>query len=61
MWSLKYDTNELNYKAETDSQTWRIDLCLPRGSGDGGEMDWEFGINRWKPLYTEWMNNNVLL
>ena len=21
MWNLKYDTNELNYEAETDSQT----------------------------------------
>ena len=24
-------------------------------------MDWEFGISRYKLLYTEWMNNKVLL
>ena len=29
MWNLKYDTNELI--CETDSQTWRTDLRMPRG------------------------------
>ena len=29
MWNLKYDTSELTYKTETDSQTQRKDL-LPR-------------------------------
>ena len=29
MWNLKYDTNELIYR--TDSQTQRTDLWLPRG------------------------------
>ena len=24
-------------------------------------MEWEFGINRWKLLYMEWINNKVLL
>ena len=33
MWNLKYDTNELTYEIETDSQTQRIDLWLPRGMG----------------------------
>ena len=33
MWNLKYDTNELIYKTETDSQTQRTDLGLP---GVGG-------------------------
>jgi len=33
MWNLKYDTNEpIN---ETDSQTQRTDLWLPRGRGKG--------------------------
>ena len=38
MWSLKYDTNELVYKTETDSQTQKTDLCLPgrREEGMGG-------------------------
>ena len=29
MWNLKYDTNDLIY--ETDLQTQRIGLCLPKG------------------------------
>ena len=33
MWNLNYDTNELTYKTETDSQ--RVDLWLPRGRGRG--------------------------
>ena len=33
MWNLKYDTNELIYETETDSQTYRTDLWLPRGGG----------------------------
>ena len=31
MWTLKYDTNELIYEIETDSQTYRTNLWLPRG------------------------------
>ena len=34
MWSLKYDTNELIYKTETDSQIEKTDLCL-QGGGTG--------------------------
>ena len=30
-WNLKYDTSEPTYEAETDSQTERTDLWLPRG------------------------------
>ena len=33
MWNLKYDTNELIYKIETDSQTWKTNLYLPKGKG----------------------------
>ena len=33
LWNLKYDTNELIYEAETDSQTARTDLWLPRVAG----------------------------
>ena len=36
MWNLKYDSNELIYKTETDSQTQRTDLWLPRGRGREG-------------------------
>ena len=37
MWNLKYDMNEPTYKTETDSQTERTDLWLPRGRGEGEE------------------------
>ena len=33
MWNLKYDTNEPTYETETDPQTQRTDLWLPRGEG----------------------------
>ena len=37
MWNLKYDTNELIYKTETDSQTQKTNLWLPKGKrGRGG-------------------------
>ena len=41
MWNLKYGTNELIYKTETDSQ--RSDLWLPRGER-GRERD---GLGVW--------------
>jgi len=37
MWALKYDTKEPIYKTETDAETLRIDLWLPRGRGLGEE------------------------
>ena len=61
MWNLKYDTNELINKSETDSQTERTDLWLPRGRVCGGGKDWEFGISRCELLYIEWINNKILL
>ena len=59
MWNPKYDTNELIYNTETDSQTQRTDLWLSRGAGVG--KDWECGISRCKPVYIEWTNNNKIL
>ena len=35
MWDLKYDTSELIYKTETDSQTWKTNVWLPEGKGMG--------------------------
>ena len=37
MWNLKYDTKELIYKTETDSQTKQI--CLPKGKAGGGVIN----------------------
>ena len=35
MWNLKCDTKELNYKTETDSQTLKSNLWLPKGEMRG--------------------------
>ena len=35
--------------------------CGNSSWGDGGGMDWEFGISRCKLLYIGWINNKVLL
>ena len=50
MWNLKYDTKEPGYKIETDLQTQRTDLWLPRERRGRGK-NWEFGISSCKPLY----------
>ena len=39
MWNLKNNTNESIYKTETDSQTQKTNLWLPKGKGFGeGEI-----------------------
>ena len=42
MWNVKFDTNELNYKTETDSNTEKRLVA----KGAWGGMDGEFGISR---------------
>ena len=41
MWNLKYDTNELSHKTETESQTSKTNLRLLKrklwGQGEGGD------------------------
>ena len=38
MWNLKYDTKELVYRTEIDSQTQKTNLWLPKGiAGVGGD------------------------
>ena len=44
MWDLKYDTNELIYKTETDSQTERADMWLPRGRWVEGGRTGRLGL-----------------
>ena len=44
MWNLRQDPNELLYKMETDSQTQRADLWLPRGRRVRGGKEWELGF-----------------
>ena len=48
MWNLKYATNELIYEKETDSQTYRTELWLPRARWGG--MDWEFGVSKMQTI-----------
>ena len=49
---LKKDTNELICSIETDSQTLKTNLSLPKGTGTGG-MDWGVGIGICTVWYTE--------
>ena len=58
MWNLKYDTDELIYKTETDSQKQK-QTCGCQEEGVGGRINGEFRISRYKPLYIEWANNKV--
>ena len=44
-WNLKIDTNELTYKTEADSQTWKTNLCLPKGKGGGIGINQELEVN----------------
>ena len=52
---FKNDTNELIYKTEIDLPTWKMNLWLPKGKGDGGE----FGINSYT-LYLKEINKDLL-
>ena len=48
--NLKQDTNELIYKTETDSQTQKANLKLPK-SKRCGRISYEFEISRYKLLH----------
>ena len=61
IWNLKYDTNEHNYKTETNSLTRRTDLWLPKRRGSGRGLEWEVGVSRCKLFNTERLNNMILL
>ena len=37
MQNLKYDTNELIYKTETDPQAQKTNFWLPKGKAGGGD------------------------
>ena len=49
MESNRNDANELIYKTETDSLTWRTNLWLTNWKGKG--INEEFGINIYTLLY----------
>ena len=50
MWNLKYYTNVLVYKIETDSQTSKPNLGFPKGEG---EDKLELWINRHTLLHMQ--------
>ena len=50
MWKLKYDLNELIYKAETESQIREQTYGYQGGKGRGG-INWEIGADIYIPLY----------
>ena len=56
MWNLKYDRNEPIYETETNSQVWKTDLWLPRGSGWGRD---QLGVwdQQMQTIYREWINS----
>ena len=58
-----YAESKIRYKliSETESQTRRTDLWLPRERDGMGGLDWELGTSRCKVLHIEWINNEVLL
>ena len=63
-WNLKNNTNESIYKTETDSQTWKASLWLPKGKGGGrgvGRINQEYGIHRYKLLHIKQISNKDLL
>ena len=57
MWDLKYDTNELIYKTDSDIEHRLV--AAKRGSGGRDKLG--AGIRRCKLLYVKQINNKVLL
>ena len=47
------------YQTETDSQTENR-LVVAKGEADGGRIDWEVGVSRYKLLYVELINKILL-
>ena len=59
VWNFKNDTNELTYKTETDLQTQKTSVRLPKEKGRG--INLEFGIKRHPSLYIKQITNKDLL
>ena len=58
IWNLKNDTNELIYKTEISSN---IENKLMVTTVERGVINYEFGINRYSPLFIKQINNKDLL
>ena len=57
--NLKYDANELIYEAETDSQTQKTNLWLPKGKGVEKGQIWNLGFADSKLLCIEQINKRT--
>ena len=55
----RYDTNDLTYKTETDSQTWKTSLWLP-GERIRERIIREFEMDMYTLLYLKWITNKNL-
>ena len=60
MGNLKYNANESTYKTETDSQTQKTNLWLPKGKDGEGQIR-DMAFNRYKLLYIKQISNKDLL
>ena len=60
IYDITYMWNLFTKQKQTHSHREK-DLWLPKRSGCGGVLDWEFGISRCKLLYIGCLNNKVLL
>lgn len=59
MYNLKYDSNE--FMEGKDRQT-ENGLVVANGGGKVGRgVEWEFGVSRYRVLYTEQIGNKVLV
>ena len=58
MWNLKYGTDELTYKTETDSERT---LAVDKGDNGGWGKGWTESLGLVDTNYIEWINNEVLL
>ena len=57
--SLIYSVGEpFHRKKIVDLQNWCV---VAKGEGEGGGMDWEFGVHGSRLLPLEWMSNEILL
>ena len=57
--NLKYDTNDLIYETEANSQTQKTNLCFTMQRAGEGEINQDISI--YKLLYIKELNNQVPL
>ena len=59
---LWYHLIQMNLSTkQTVLQDTKNRLVVAKGKGDEGELDREFGMNRWKLSHTKWINSKALL